>query len=143
MLSCVCILLPYSFSFHFIVDIWWIWLRVVILFVRSHLLYSTLSLSYSKINRAIILIWGSKQLLCFHTILSFHRESNCGPPNNPSLTITLLWLKPMTLALIPFVKLWAVPFHLKTNWWWGSMAFDIMLHESIFRVVVGSQITVS
>ena len=44
-LYCVCILLPYSFSFHFIIDIWWIWLRVVILFVYSHLLYSTLSLS--------------------------------------------------------------------------------------------------
>ena len=35
------------------------------------LLYSALSLSQNKINRALILIWGSKHLLCFHTMLSF------------------------------------------------------------------------
>ena len=35
------------------------------------LLYSALSLSQNKINRAVILIWGSKHLLCFHTMLSF------------------------------------------------------------------------
>ena len=35
------------------------------------LLYSALSLSQSKINRVVTLIWGSKQLLCFNTFSSF------------------------------------------------------------------------
>ena len=46
MLSCVCVLLLYSFSFHFMADIWWIWLRIVMLFVHSHLFYSVLSCKF-------------------------------------------------------------------------------------------------
>ena len=45
--------------------------------------------------------------------------------------MTLLWLESMTLALIPFVGPWAVPFHLKTNWWWGrhtQIFYDIWHH---------------
>ena len=39
---CVCILLPYSFTFHFTTVIIWICVRVVCLFIRSHLHYSAL-----------------------------------------------------------------------------------------------------
>ena len=35
------------------------------------LLYSALSLSQSKINQVVTLIWGSKQFLCFNTFSSF------------------------------------------------------------------------
>ena len=64
---CVCILLPYSFSFHITAVLYCIWLRVVYLFICSLLLYPSLSLSQSKIYQAVIFNLESKQLLGFHT----------------------------------------------------------------------------
>ena len=61
--------------------------------------------------------------------------------------MTLPWLEPMTVALIPFVGPWVMPFHLKTNWWWGrhiQIFYDFRHHtmQVCFRVTVGSQIVV-
>ena len=75
------------------------------------------------------------------------KKSNCGLPNNSSLTVTLPWLESMTLALIPFVEPWAMSFHLKINWWQErhTQIFYGLQHNTIrafFRVVVGSQIVI-
>ena len=47
-LSCVCILLPYSFIFHITTVLYCLWLRVVYLFICQLLLYSTLSIKLEK-----------------------------------------------------------------------------------------------
>ena len=62
--------------------------------------------------------------------------------------MTLSWLEPMILVLIPFVESWAMSFHLKTKWWWEKhiQIFSNLWHyttRACFRVVVGSQIVVS
>ena len=42
---------------------------------------------------------------------------NCEIPHNPSLTMRLQRLEPMSLALIPLVGPCALPIHPTTNWW--------------------------
>ena len=43
--------------------------------------------------------------------------ANCEISHNPSLTMRLQQLEPMTLALIPLVGPCALPIHPTTNWW--------------------------
>ena len=68
---------------------------------------------------------------------------NCEIPHNPSLTMRLQRLEPMTLALIPLVGPCALPIHPTTNWWRmrghkSFIAFDRRPSPLLFEQIVKS-----
>ena len=86
--------------------------------------------------------------ILFGPILRVNVGSRIIVSQQSPITMRLLWLRAMTLTLIPLVRPWDVPLHLKNNWWWERhiqvfMVFDIMFCRLVFRVVVENQIVVS